>query len=407
MDGKKQSQQFTFSTFDEKEKIFFLKSIDKQEEILAVNCNVKLSGLVNDKLRKVNLTFDINEYVVHRFANPYLNAQNDIFKLKYKDKNIGYIFPASALIDDNDDEVFDEIKQAYKFYCIKKILENVTLDNSINIDEPKNLSTLLDENSIFVIVYNPQFVSGKFNIYEFLPSLALRGYYFYPEDSVPNVLKISVDDISELIETRFHEYRNEDNFKLVSSRNILDSSTIFKLLYKKLLVESGDILHRFLILYQVIEFMIDKHRKEDLKVLFSEISSLSNFKFMQKVNDVNNTRKIINKLFNGVNFDVKEEITNAIISFIREIDSDYQNSDTGSAIYDIRNFIFHDYKKIIEVNKHGEILGLTIQYELMIHHLLIKKGKEDFKLLANKLEGINKIKRTFSPRVKKILKRRN
>ncbi|TAK58382.1 MAG: hypothetical protein EPO24_08475 [Bacteroidetes bacterium] len=365
------------SRFDETQNIFYLKSQDDDSVQYAVFCKLKLKGTVAGQQCTVDISKPSADYELHRFINPYLNAQDDLFKINYNDKNIGYIIPFTAL-EDNDnnfDEDFDEYKQAYKYYCVKSFLECYDFPNHLQTSEMQ-LNDIVETNSIYVILYKPLIDEEDFKIDNCLPSFALNGYYLFPENTKPSVLSLVHDrptdsEFNALINTRYRTNRSGTSIRIKTYKNILQLNPLIELFYKKLLIESNEPLHRFIVLYQIIELLIDKRFRKEIEDIFREKDTLSNHKLAKKINKITNNKNIINKIFENVVFPEKEEITNVMRDFIVEFDSEFNSQSPGECLYELRNLIFHDYKSLLEKNKHGEIASLVIQCEILIHHLIM------------------------------------
>ena len=366
------------SNFDREGKIFYLETQDEDKSTVAISFNTKLEGLSNGNARSVNVDFPSDNYEICRLANPFLIAQNDVFKIKAKEeeKVIGYVFPASALLDDAEDtdDDFDEYKQAYKFYCIKLIIEQFTLELNSST-QPIELSQLLTENVAYIIISKSLLTDKTISLTDFLPSLALYGYYHFPDKLKPDVMDLlseGDDETAEIVEKRFHQYRGQENLSVKSSKVIFEKSEMIASLYKKLLVRANNPLYRFLILYQVIEYLVEDSFSIGLEKIIKERLNLnSKFKFVEQVNMLTNTRTAINKLFERVHFDEKNEITSILKSFINEFDNGYDKQTTGDCFYDIRNLLFHDYRSVLGKDKDKILTSLIIQCELLIHHLVI------------------------------------
>lgn len=381
MEAIKETRKLVVSRFEADQNVFYLKPQNESLEEQAVSCKLKLQGVTNGESRTVNTGYPLTNYQVFRFINPYLNAQNDLFRVKYGEKSIGYIIPFAAIEegDETPDVEFDEPQQAYKYYCVKSILEEFDFPVEPTA-EPIPFSDLVDKNSIFVILFKPQIDDVNFKVEDCLPSFAVKGYYFFPKGVSPNVLSIAIDkagdvEFSNLIDARFYCYRGNHAIKIDHSRDIIDNNPMMQLLYKKLLAESNNSLHRFLILYQVIEFLVDKRIRKDIEAVLAEKDTLTNYRFVQRINELNNTRSTINKLFERVHFDEKAEITNSLRDFILEFDADSKSQTAGDCLYDIRNLLFHDFKSVLEKNKDGAVTSLVIQCEILIHQLLVSLGK--------------------------------
>jgi len=357
--------------FDSKE--FALRTESDADIVVTIKSEIRLEGIVNGLPKTVNVKLDSSEYLVYRFVNPYLNAQNDSFRLKYLGYTIGYAFP-SASIEDFDDD-FDVFKQAYKYYCAKLIIENhdFYLDE-ISDDGNLKLSDILDENSVYFIIFKKSIKDDTFNLENCLPSLALKGYYLYSNEVVPNILNIldshsESEDLNTLLELHYHSQRAEESIQIHKSTNI-EENLLIRLLYKKLLIENSNPIYRFLVLYQVIEFLVEKNKRLSINNIFDEKDSLNNYDFFDKISKANNTRAIINKLLQPLTFDSKALITQSLLQFIYISIDSYPKTTIGDCLYDIRNLLFHDYKNVMEVYSEDSVLGLVIQCEIIIHNLI-------------------------------------
>lgn len=379
MADQERINNLTVSRYDSDQNLFYLKDSETNIENKTVYCSIKLKGRVNDLDRTVNTNLELSDYEVFRFINPYLNAQSDLFKLKLSsgnnDRTIGYIIPFNALDDSDNNDDFDESKQAYKYYCIKYIIENYVFQDP-NSTESLTLSELTDQNSIFIILYKPQINNPDFRLGFCLPNLALYGYYHYPNDSSPNILEYNSNqqtaaDLADLIQNRFLFLRGQQSLKIKTSLTVLDNSLMGRMLYEKLLVEVSNPLHRFILLYQVIEHLVSLKIREGINTVFSIKDSLTNREVLEKIHEKSSARACINSILNNINFNEKDEIKNVLKDFISEYNSNYEKETPGDCLYDIRNLLFHDYKSILEKNADTDLTSLVIQCETLIHHIII------------------------------------
>lgn len=376
MDALNPVKKMIVSRFDEEQKRFYLK-LDEEEaaDIMTVSCNIKLRPTAGGEGRAVNTGFSAADYTIYKFANPYLNAQNDLFKIVYLETTIGFIIPFAAIEQDNEipDEDFNEFRQAYKYYCVKAIIESFDFANITN-GANLSFSHLVHKDCIFAIFYNRLINETRFDFENCLPSFALRGYYYFPDNVKPNVVEFTSDkgdanELNELIQTRFLENRNNDSIHIKKSKENINDYSLLKHLYTKMLVEINNPLHRFLVLYQVIEMFVDKNIRKSIDSICREKDNISNYDFFQKLNEINNTRNKINILFNFINFEEKDEITNVLRTFIQGLNPLYSKQSTGDCFYDIRNLLFHDFKRVMEKTQNSEIIGIVIQCEILIHNL--------------------------------------
>ncbi|MBW7674204.1 hypothetical protein [Chryseobacterium chendengshani] len=366
----------TIRNYDISKNVFYVNRLGAINKEIEISCKLTLSS--GDNAQSVNTALPVNDYLVYRFVNPFLTAQNDLFKLKYDDKSIGYILPAASLEDDDnsDASAFSEILQAYKYYCISNIIKTTDLEN-VDLNEV-DFKDIIDIDSVYIIIYKRAVKNIDFSIINFLPSLAHKGYYFYADGNISDIKKLSTNSPSQIVIDHYLKYRgNNKNISISSCRPAIENNLLIQLLYTKLLCEIDNPLHRFLIIYQVIEHLLEQNVESEINSILEERSNMSNFKFLESLKNVYNTRSSINKLFNVVIFDEKEEITQKLIAFNKEFDIDYNKSVPGECLYDIRNLIFHDFKSVLTKNKEDEIRDLVIQCEILIHQLLMNIFKYD------------------------------
>lgn len=374
--------KYSLQSFDEEQSIFHLKSEEDSSLGFGVSINIKLKGKLEGIAKKVNTKSSTGDYIVCRFINPYLDAQGDIFILKQDEdeKSIGYIFPAAALIDDeeNTETEFDEYRQAYKFYCIKNIVESKKWDEIANTQEI-SFSELIEANSAYLIIWKKLLKNPQTPIYSYFPSLAVYGYYHYPLNSKGQIRNLFNTEstnleLKNIISQRFHKYRINNNLRVKNSQIIIEESPLVKLLYNQLFSEGDNALYRFLILYQLIEFLVEREFKKGLEEIILKKNDFTNYKFIQKINELYTARTTIKKLFDKVNFNEKEEITSVFKAFLLSFINDYEKNHIGDCFYDIRNLLFHDYKTVLEKNPDGSLTSLIIQCELLVHYLIVELG---------------------------------
>lgn len=384
---------FVFSRFDIERGSFYLKSLETGEEAISITSRISFRGLNEGTLVSVKTDLKVDNYDVGYFKNPFLNAQNDVYKLKSKinnsDRTIGFIFHSSALEDDAEEEEidnFDIYKQAYKFYCLRKIIERHTWEIN-DIGKDFGIAEILQEGISYAITFVGNSPQSKLS--NFLPSLALYGYYnlsIHERQDLSIILGLKSNDqsLKEIISSRFYYLRTQESLLLKDSGEVLTNHPLIKLMYVKLLAKADNPLYRFVLLYQIIEYLVDKSFRNELlrfvRDLQGNAGNDSSYKITQRLIQINNTRASINKLFSISGWEEKDEVTNIMKSFITEFDSDYSKSSTGDCFYDTRNILFHDYKSVLENNKDEALPGLIIQCEILIHKLVISLND---KLLIN------------------------
>jgi len=372
--------KYNFIKYVSEDKSLRFKSEKNDLDEITIPCSIQLNGILNGTPKTVDINKDINDYIVGRFINPFLNAQNDVFKIKLEiqnsEKTVGYIFSSASLLNDDeeDEPQFDEFKQAFKYYCLRHIIEQYSwkdISDKYSVD----LQTILSEDASYLVLFKPMLKDDEFKLSYLYPSLAYYGYYNFPKKSKPNVLKLIGDykvELEKLIEQKFTYIKSQDSLKLKQIQSIEIDNNLILLLYEKYLVEADNHLYRFLLLYQVIEYLVEKKFLSDLNVLIADRSKYNTNCFYEKILKLKETRSTINKIFSEAKISVDDEVIYVLKSFILSSNSGYEKQSIGDCFYDIRNLLFHDYKSLINSNEKDTEIGLVITCEKLIHDLVLK-----------------------------------
>ncbi len=375
------NRKFRFSNFDEREKKIYLQDENDDDNIISITCKITLTG--------VRIDLPISNYQVKFLVNPYLNAQNDIFKVSetHIDKTIGYIIPLASLIEDEPDEEVDKFRQAYKFYTLRYILNEVLIDSNLDPLKVYSLFDLFPSDTICLTIYTRAIEEiSNFSFENYLPSLAIHGYYNFTGKTAKIISYIEEDRtaIYDIIDEKYLIYRGQESIRIKSSNLIIEQSPIIKILYQKILLEGNNPLYRFLTLYQVIEYLIEGLLTENMEVLIQDKANYNPYEFFDKLIELKKERNRINKLVNEVSFDGKENLAAIFRAYLISYNPKYKDSSLGDCFYDIRNLFVHNFKAIIQDKRDEELKGIVLHTELLIHQIVIRtneklilKAKED------------------------------
>lgn len=250
---------------------------------------------------------------------------------------------------------------------VSEYLPNISFNNFVKDD------------CIYLTVYKPCLKGIEFKLSEYFPCLALLGYYNYPDgsnNSLKYIISSSQEAISQVVNVRYLNQRHERNIRLKRLNGLFEKSNVIKVIYEKLLVNTDNQVYRFIILYQIIEELVEIQYEKGIGELIDKREGLSKAKFLEKINELANTRKVIKHFFSQLHFDGKEEITSIIKDFILQFDQEYSKTETGDCFYDVRNLLVHDFKTVIEKGDESNLTGLLIQYEILIHQLVLVQNWE-------------------------------
>ncbi|PKL85312.1 MAG: hypothetical protein CVV22_08590 [Ignavibacteriae bacterium HGW-Ignavibacteriae-1] len=370
-----QQLKIPYVTYDKSLSTFFLKDVDGLVEL---SINYKLEPKTD---------YLVEDYEIVYLHNPYLNAENDIFEVYVNepDTRIGWIFPLQALLSNEHDKATNIHFLKYAFVAYNKLLlnhENFHLRShnynpsiSLSIEDfyPKDLIILIISKSQKALVNN-------FSIEYYLPSLTGFGYYIYKINDNKNPIHNYQD-----IENFFVNIRNDrQRITLKKMCNIYSDNFYIKELYKNLLNGVLHPLMRFHYLYQIIELMSeDLYEVEFLK----NIDDYSNKKLtrndlrenLTSLNERKRLGKIIteNSIEQSIKTDLFQECNKILIDFEKEA------NDSPDALYDLRNLITHNFRKITEKQEHLNTLDyVNFRFEILIKDLLINFKEEMLQTLT-------------------------
>lgn len=220
---------------------------------------------------------DFNQFAVDLCINPYLSKELDIFELRYNQDRCGYIFPIALLDTEEDLSKFKKLN-SYIFIAFQILLQRIDKINDYEL-----FSSNFEDN-ICVCVLNlkelPVYVRG---IGSCMPSLRYYGYsYFYSDNKIQ-----AVDNYkSEIFRP---STRNRINIEFDTP--LLCEDTVIKELLN-LYPQIDNLTHRFVILYQIIEYLMAFAIDTDISLEISNyLSSKTHNDFILNISSLNSEKK--------------------------------------------------------------------------------------------------------------------
>lgn len=291
---------------------------------------------------------------IYLFKNDLL-ASRKLLKVKIKEKPgdnklVGYIFSLSALVENSD--IFDNIHlQKIAFNVLKKLLEEKDLSLSAKTpqyrtDSTYNLSDFYDEDLVVIAICD-QFVEfPSYSFTNYLPELYKYGfrispnYNFHPPPSSSQVIINNFNSLQAAI-------------TLSIPKNNLHLNYFIQSLIKNDLFLSENEVARFHLYYQVIEMMLEKVYKNEIKIdILSKFTSLSSFDIKENLRETMKETYSLDKLTGGNYTKIKQEILEElhlnIDSFFNYVSINFEATEISRKIYKVRNLLFHAYSKILE-----------------------------------------------------------
>lgn len=289
-----------------------------------------------------------NNFWVELCINPYLIREiKDIRQLKFNDDMIGYVFPI-ALIDTEQDISDYRNLNNYLFVAYRVLLER--------IPEIKNKFSFSEnfEKNISVIVINKLYLPIDIEFYQLIHHLRYLGYSsFFSKNRI-----IESENYDKTL------YQNKGKQIKIevkkSSSYLLKDENIVSLL--EVLQTINNSTHRFILLYQVIEYLMSiEYRKSiDEEINLYSKAKITHKDFIDKIKNLEKESSKIKRIFDRCNININNR--NLFRTKCQElyalIDYDESSDNLYEVFYHFRNQMTHSYRKI---HLHKKEMGEVIQ----------------------------------------------
>lgn len=336
--------------FDYDSNSFLCKSSDKDKDLeYKFEFYQKISQ--TDKI-------DYSRYVIELVINPYLNKESDVIKLQNAEGGIGYIFPISILeSEDNLDKEYRGMHYyTYSAYMILlKRLEKIKDEQVFS----KNF-----EDNICVFILDKTRIDKEDSLEKCIHSLRKWGYSYFEDHN--NITPIPYYSNSI--------YKRNKRLKLNFTIPDLYNHKMVDYLLREYSKASSP-LHRFIILYQIIEYLYEIEAKKEANIIIKKYSSdtITYNDFSSDLRALTSEKSKINKIFDRCGkLRLYQDFINEYTDLCTEIS--YSPNCSKDAIadqfYSFRNLLTHSYRI---PHSHEEKLNRTIQAsELLILEIVEK-----------------------------------
>jgi len=354
-DSKK--SEFDKIEFNSEENIFCIKNKDNSIEL-------NFNFISNEAL----FDFEGKNFQFFFLQNHHLNAENDVFQIYIKEDRIGWIFPIQTIINLENDFSNNKFFNKYRYITYKNLLSKINPQKKLklNNDNYYSLIDLYEEDLIIFCVSN-ETLQKELNIDDFIPSLANYGYFLYSNIDTNSV--ISKNDL-------INQNKGIPKIKIQESKININEHNYLSNIYKLHLKNTSDKTLKFFLLYQVIEFLIEKKFEIIFEAFLTQYNqkSINKNDFKEKLNEHSRERKIIKKLLSEITLD-DDLKTNFIRDAKLFLDNFtiYEKTELGDYIYDIRNLIIHRYRDVDVLDSEKTIIfeSITNQLERIVNDCLI------------------------------------
>ncbi len=349
--------KFPYIEFDSSQSVFVLKSFDKKSQFCV------------EYIPNVERGYETKEFDVFFLSNQYLNAENDIFEIYERQWNrrIGWLFPIQVLESNDNDFANNPHLNKYKYVTFKYLLsQEPTINNTYSGNAQYSITDFYNDNIIIFVISRDTIPNGSsFSIENHLPSFADYGYYTWNKEH---------HQLFPQQRTLALRKRGQKRLTIHQSKQNISENQFLLDLYQRHLKSANHFLLKFILLYQVIEHMMEENFDDDFKKLVDkyEQSKLSKNDLKEQINIITKERTNISSL-------VTKTLSNnkLVTNFQRDckllLDNFYSTSpnNIGDLIYNTRNLVVHRYREVLKEERNQFLLDIiTQQFELVINSIV-------------------------------------
>lgn len=307
-----------------------------------------------------------SDFDVQLLIHPFLNKESNVFVLESnlgeRTETVGFIFPVSVL-DSDSFETNRDADNNYLFVAYKVLLER--------LDEIKQSAVSLAEcfeDNICVCVLNRRTIGPERGIWSCIHSLRKCGYsYFVANNNYKEVEGYTINMYKELIPSS----KIYVDFFIPSmySDPIIDGII-------RALPKADNLVYRFILLYQIIEFLISKSVSTSINEAISAyktVPSCSENDFLEKINHIRKERGVINEIWDNCKISSAgcSKLFNQHCKHLYDMANvATTQKDGGDLFYSFRNFMVHSYRHL---NPYIKELADTIFYFEQVVLTIVEK----------------------------------
>jgi hypothetical protein len=286
-----------------------------------------------------------------------LMPSSKLYKLKLKerptqDQKVGFIFPLGALF--NNPAIFDNVHyQKVAYIVLKKLLTESDLsipakETGYRSDAAYSVFDFYNEDLIIAVIADQLVNFAGYSFENYLSAFYKLGFRFVPQMD----FSLPPSDC-DTIKANFTNLQSSISLR-AASNNLHTNFFIKGLLNNELFSKENEIA-RFHLYYQVVELLMEKVFKNEIKLeIIQQFSRLPAFDIKdilrESMRDTFSLGKLVGGQYSVISNDIVEELKISIEAFFAYVNIDKIGSDIDSRIYKIRNHLFHGYSKLLEQN---------------------------------------------------------
>lgn len=324
----------------------------------------KIPEIEHNEIQKENIG-------IAYFYSPYFQAASKYFSIKVPktekgDEYWGMLYPI-CLFDDSNAMIYDELKTFQNSMLFSAFIEFVDLAISLEKVSCRDgaeyhYSDFSVPDSSYILIYDKTIFNG---IDRTIASLYNMGFYYVDNPFVPNDYYYSSYQSSFLNDS-------QKNLLIKFPATVFDGFEYMDNMYKQLLPKVASPFFRYLILYQIVEYLMEVKKNE---VLFDNLNNFSKKPKNDIREDLQSSIKeerLIEKLYleiphtTGIYSDFCDKAKLLYCNVGKELPKE---DNYIPYMYGVRNIIVHNFKTAIRnedlVRELSEIFEKAI-YELLL-----------------------------------------
>ena len=310
--------------------------------------------------------------------SPYFKAAVDRFGIFMNQggggQSFGYLFPVSLLDKANEQEYADmkEWQQDMMYIGYRKLLDYCHEGNKLY--DKGNVVATLEEleigDDVFILIYDKTVEQEDT---KFVTALYDKGFYVMPGPFEKTKLYAS-SYMRKLI-------AGEGHHKDLTLQAATDSFVKFgfvKDLYVNLLPYIENSAFRYILLYQVIEYLMDLKKNETWFNSMNSFSARHSNELIHKLMDTGKEETLINMVFVGVkrSNDIFQEFMDYAKKLYDGVKKEWnEDTDFTAFMYGVRNTLVHNLKEAVD---YGDVINeLAERYERIISSMIMSVKIDD------------------------------
>ena len=314
-------------------------------------------------IEDLDLSIQPPDYIVELLINPMLNNQSDIFKLCVKQANctnadrqtVGAVFPVSAL---DCDQPVEKCICDFLYVAFWQLLERL---EKLEKDEfSENF-----ESNVCVCVFSKKHSKSDNPLHLCIHSLRKYGYSYFESNNM--ILPVKGYERNLIIQEK------QKSFNITFKEPILYTHPMVDRILRDLGTASN-VTHRFVLLYQIIELLMEDAIVDDVDNIHNTLKSggMSVNDYFENVGRISKEKARFKNIFDFCNITAKEcDLFKIACSTLLQI-AGYKKFSTSEPelFYNFRNQMTHSYRRLYA---HKTELCETVQHFEQIVLLIVER----------------------------------